>query len=386
MEAKTSPITNRWGEVDPVPVEAEHFPVCLGTAGAAYNHHHQLAWMDGRVYASWSNGLVHEDAPGQRMVMAASEDMGETWSEPGVVVDRQPGRAGHGVVTAEGIHVHEDTLVAYYGYYDYDERGVRTHLERGNYPKQELEFRVNFDSHTGIMVSNDAGATWTGPVARIDRFVPNLGPHRIRGGRLILPGNMWYPYTDDPSGIHGWTIAGLPRLPEDYYDDPEGFWYGRAHRGDAAAYCEGSCYETGDGVVHMMLRMEDPQTVGLLAVTESRDRGETWSEPMVTGYTDCNCRFHFGRLPDGRYFGVSCPDPASARTPMILAAGVDGIVFDRHYVLGDEPPGTPRMAGHHKNGRYGYPSYLLVDDVLLVIYSVNKEDIRVCRVALSELG
>ena len=333
-----SPITNRWGEVTPARVPVEHFPVFLGREGAAYDHHHQITSLDGRLFASWSNGIVHEDAPGQHMIMATSDDRGATWSEPTILVGPQPGRVGDAVVTAEGIHVHEGTLVAYYGYYDYNERGVRTHLERGNFPKQELDFRVNFDSHTGIMVSEDQGVTWSGPVARIDRFVPNLGPHRLSSGRLILPGNMWFPYTDDPFGIEGWTIAGLPRLQEDYYDDPEGFWYGKAHRGDAAAYCEGSCYETDDRVIHMMLRMEKRDTIGTLAVTESRDNGQTWSEPMVTGYTDCNCRFHFGRLPDGRWFGVSCPDPASQRTPMVLAAGDDGVVSTGTTFWATNPP------------------------------------------------
>jgi len=62
-----------------------------------------------------------------------------------------------------------------------------------------------------------------------------------------------------------------------------------------------------------------------MVVAVSDDHGETWSEPMFTDYTDCQCRLHFGRLPDGRYFGVSCPDPKRRRTPMILAASRDGV-------------------------------------------------------------
>lgn len=379
----TSPITNRWGEVTPEAIEAEHFIVFRGVEGAAYNHHHQVTSLGGRLYASWSNSIVHEDAPGQRMLMAISDDAGETWSEPTVLVDRQRGRVGDAVLTAMGIHIHEGKMAAYYGYYDYDERGVRTHLERGNYPKQELDFRVNSDSHTGIMVSDDSGATWKGPVAKIDRFVPNLCPQPLRDGRLIMPGNMWYPYTDDPFGIEGWKIAGIPRLQEDYYDDPEGFWYGKHHRGDEFIVCEGSCFETDDGVVHMMLRCEGG--LGWLAVSESRDRGATWSEPCLTQFTDANCRFHFGRLPDGRYFAVTCPAPGSLRTPLILAVSKDGVVFDRHFVLGDEPDTPPRLEGHHKGGRYGYPSYHILGDTLLVIYSISKEDIAVCRLDIGGL-
>ena len=379
-----SPITNRWGEVPLERVPCEHFIVFRGVEGAAYNHHHQVTSMAGRLYVSWSNGAVHEDAPGQHMVMAVSDDAGETWSAPSVVAGPQRGRVGEAVLTAMGIHVHQGRMAAYYGYYDYDERGVRTHLERGNFPKQELDFRVNFDTHTGILVSSDGGATWEGPVARIDRFVPNLGPQRMADGRLILPGNMWFPYTDDPYGVEGWAIAGLPRLPEDYYDDPEGFWYGRAHRGDEFVVCEASCYETADGVIRMMLRCE--AYLGCLAVTESRDRGVTWSEPCLTGFSDANCRHHFGRLPDGRCFAVSCPEPGSQRTPMVLSVSEDGTLFDRHFLLADESPSPARLEGHHKSGRYGYPTYHLAGDTLFVAYSINKEDIAVCRVPLSGLG
>lgn len=387
MSTPTSPITNRWGEVPSERVPAEHFSVYLGVEGGAYNHHHQLARVGDRLLASWSCGIVHEDAPGQRMVCAFSDDDGATWSELRVVADRQRGRVGDAVLTAEGVHVHPGGLTAYYGYYDYDERGVRTHLERGNYPKQEFDFRVNFDSHTGIVTSNDGGETWEGPVAKIDRFVPNLGPHPMASGRLVMPGNMWFPYTDDPAGIEGWTTTGIPRLPEDYYDDPEGFWYGMQARGDGMAYCEGSCYQTDDGVVHMMLRLERADLTGRLAVTESIDDGATWSEPMLTSFTDANCRFHFGRMPDGRCFGVTCPEPDSDRTPMVLALSDDGTVFDRHIVLGDEPGGTkPRLKGHHKGGRYGYPSFLIADEWLFVIYSIHKEDIAVCRVRLADLA
>ena len=381
-----SPITNRWNQVPLCFPRVEHFPIYDGVEGHAYNHHAQITSLNGRLFASWSNGPIHEDSPGQHMVFAVSDDLGETWSEPLILVAPRQGRVSWAVLTAMGIHPYGNSLAAYCGYYDYDERGIQTHLERGNYPKQEYDFRVNYDTHTEIMVSDDGGASWRGPVAVIDRFVPNLGPHRIVSGRLIIPGNMWFPYTDDPAGIDGWTVSGLPRLPDDYYDDPEGFWYGKRHRGDSSAFCEASCYQTDDGVIHMMLRIERSKEVGRLAVAESEDNGSTWSEPKITTFTDANCRFHFGRLPDGRCFGVSCPANGAQRTPMVLAASHDGVVFDKHYVLGSEPATGPRLSGHHKVGRYGYPSYHILGDYVFVIYSINKEDIAVCRVKLTELS
>ena len=113
-----SPITNCWGSARTTKVEPDEFVVFLGGEGAASNHHHQINSLDGRLYATWSSAEVHEDAPGQRMMIATSDDGGETWSPAGPLVDRQPGEFGDAVVTSEGLHVHDGRLVAYHGYYD----------------------------------------------------------------------------------------------------------------------------------------------------------------------------------------------------------------------------------------------------------------------------
>lgn len=391
-----SPITNCWGQVRPVAIKTEHLPVFRGYEGAAYNHHPQIISLRGRLYASWSCGYIHEDDPGQWMAMATSDDGGETWSEPLRISPYGAGQVAEITCTAEGIRTHEGRLIAYYGRHEWaplglDEAGHRL-LDACSRYAEDPGTWVHRDVWTEARVSSDGGRTWSEPEKVIDRFVPNLRPFPVAAGhagqRLICPGNIAYPFTDDPAGLSGWTFTGLPRLPENVVDDPEGFHKACRHRGDKMddgrplELCEGSFYQTGDGVIHMMLRTNQH----LLAVTESHDGGETWSEPMLTGYSDCRCRFHFGRLPDGRYLGVSCPQPRSGRTPMVLATSDDGIAFDRHYILGNEPAARSRMPGRHKSGRYGYPSYHLVDDTMYVIYTINKEDVAVCRFSMSELA
>jgi hypothetical protein len=205
-----------------------------------------------------------------------------------------------------------------------------------------------------------------------------------------MPGNITFPHTDDPAGIHGWKSAGIPRLPAWTVDDPEGFHKACAYRQDVRNYCEGSFYQTDDGRIHMMMRT-DPlphqQPEGLLAVTESADNGKTWSEPALTGYTDCGCRFQFGRLPDGRFFGLSCPKPKGARTPLILATSKDGIVFDRHYVLGETVGVKSRLPGGDKDrGAYGYPSCDIAGGKMYIAYSRSKEDIYFMKLDLSALS
>jgi hypothetical protein len=379
--AAQSPITNNWGKSPLVRLTPQEVCIFRAREGWAYNHHPQVAWMDGRLYATWSNGLRDEDRPGQQMLLATSDDLGQTWSPPRAIVPR-PEHLG--VCTSEGLHVHDGQLTAYCGYYDVTERSqLMYYATGGNLTLGKAEGdRYYTNVHTRILVSDDRGETWRQPAERIDAFIPNLGPHRLASGRLILPGAMRYPYTDDPAGVSGWRNAQLPRLGSDYSDSPEGFIHGRRTRGDETSYCEGSCFQTDDGVVHMMLRTGREQ----LAVSLSSDNGDTWSEPAWTGYTDCRCRFQFGRLPDGRFFGLNCPQPNSPRTPLVLALSDDGVVFGRHYLLGDRPNVLARIPGVHKYGRYGYASCHVAADTIFVVYSVNKEDIFLMRIALKDLS
>ena len=162
------------------------------------------------------------------------------------------------------------------------------------------------------------GRAWSAPLDMNVPIVPNHGPQPTKSGRLIISGNIAFPYTDDPSGLAGWRMTGI--YPEDMaatiFDDSEAFWKVQARMGWPAGLCEGSFYQTDNGVLHMLLRTTGPGYAGKLWDTESRDDGTTWSSPVETVFTDNNTKFHFGRLPDGvgrptagRYFYVGCPDP-----------------------------------------------------------------------------
>jgi hypothetical protein len=390
-ETPRSPITNLWGRAKTSRIEVQEVPVFRGRPGAAYSHHPQVLFDRGRLYVSWSLGIEHEDAPGQQMMVATSDDGGGTWSAE-KRVSPPPNDSGP-VYTAMGVREHQGKLIAYYGHYGYTPLGMETLRVPAAYGgvdyRKDPARWVHRDTFTDARVSEDRGATWGRPVRILDKFVPNLRPFPVRGGRLIMTGNISFPYTDDPAGLRGWKRAALPRSPAWLVDDPEGFHKVCGYRDDPFDYCEASFYQTGDGTIHMMLRIDPVRPDkhnGLLAVTESTDNGQTWSEPVLTGYSDCGCRFQFGRLPDGRYFGLSCPQPRGGRTPLVLATSKDGVVFDRHYVLGDAPPGKPRMPGNHKGGTYGYASCDIAGGTMYLTWSREKEDIYFGSLKLSSLS
>ncbi len=387
---KRSPITNDWERAEKATPNVETTMVFRGKPGAQYAHHPQITTFQGRLIATWSSGLIHEDAEGQSMQMATSEDGGKTWSAPTVVAPHSIGGFADGIVTNGGIYVYEDSLIAYYGHYRHEGESKRLAEEYvgGNSP-----LPTDSDVFTGILVSHDAGKTWQDTGERIERLIPNLGPQRLKSGRLLLPGHTTFYYTDDPAGLSGWKRAGLPVENQDYADSPSGFYAAAQQLGlEGLAFCEASCYEMPDGTIQMLMRTivnadiikENPF---VLAVTQSRDQGVTWSEPMLTDFVDCGSKFQFGTLPDGRYYCVSCPQPHAGRTPLVLSVSSDGIAFSKHYIIGSRKDYPPRYPGRYKGGVYGYATSCLDEntDTLFIIYSLGKEDIEISRIQLSRI-
>lgn len=370
-----SPITNHYVEGMARPrLEAEQAWLYQPEAEWTYSHHPSLTFFQGRYYAMWSNGRQDEDALGQRVLLSRSEDFA-AWEPPRPLIGPRQGEQIEVTLTAAGFHVFEDTLVAYFGQYEYEA------APGGQRPDGDRNHR---NTSLWAMTTRD-GETWSEPVNLGVPVVPNHPPTPTRSGRLVICGNISFPYSDAPSGLGPWTMTGIypPEMAPTLFDDSEGFWRVKERMGWPVGLCEGSFYQTDDGLLHMLLR----SGTEYLWVTESADDGATWSAPCPTRFTDNGTKFHFGRLPDGRFYGVGNPDPQprGARNPLVLALSRDGLSFDRHYILADAPHAMKRP-GRYKGGLYGYPHSLVHDEWLSVIVSVNKEGVLALRVPLAALG
>ncbi len=329
-----------------------------------YSHHPHLAFFKGRLFAIWSNGRKDEDAPGQRVMLSTTKDFRE-WTKPAPLVGPLPGRGEREVVlTAAGFREYRGRLTAYFGEYEADKTWTRL----------------------WAMTTTD-GVKW-GPVREMRIPVnPNFGPQATRSGRLIISGNISFPWTDDPSGLTGWTMGGIyPQDMAGMSDDPASFWRVQRRMGWPAGLCEGAFFQTDDGVIHMLLRTTGPGYRGKLWITESRDDGVTWSAPVETPFGDNDTKFHFGRLPDGRFYYVGCPDSRTRgmRSPLVLSLSVDGRVFDRHFIIADEHY-ERATEGLWKHGEYGYPHTIIHDGYMYVIVSRQKEAVEVLRFSLGQL-
>lgn len=369
-----SPITNlaEWKKDRPVALPGATRPkvesvfIYQPATEWTYSHHPGITFFKGRFYAIWSNGRKDEDAPGQRVLMATASDF-NNWAAPRPLVDSMKDEKGvERVLTAAGFHQHDGTLVAYFG--NYGPHKETTHLQA---------------------VTTTDGEHWSAVREMGVPVNPNHGPQPIASGRLIICGNISFPFTDDPAGLAGWRMSGI--YPKDMAatikDDPESFWEVAKRQGWPAGLCEGSFYQTNDGVLHMLLRnaATKPEPYrSRLWCAESRNDGATWSEPVETNFSDTNSKFHCGRLPDGRLYVVSNPI-GGGRTPLVLSLSRDGVRFDHHFILGDTHY-EQRQKGRWKGGEYGYPHSIVHEGRLYVIVSRQKEAVEVLRVALTELN
>lgn len=366
-----SPITNCYDPSEARPkLAGERVRIYAPEQDWTYSHHQSIAFFQGRFHAVWSNHRCNEDHPGQRVLWSSAAEF-QHWDEPRPLFDSRAGDHSEVVLTAAGFHPHGGTLVAYAGQYEYSREALAT-------PRLTTAF--NHQNDRLLARTTTDGRTW-GPERDLALpIVPNHGPQPTASGRLIISGNISFPHSDDPSGLAGWRMAGI--YPPDWpaRDDSEAFWIVQKLQGWRTGLCEGSFYQTGDGVIHMLLRSMEKR----LWLTESRDDGATWSAPEPLEWSDCGSKFHFGRLPDGRFYCVSCPDRNDRRDPLVLQVSADGVRFDRHFILADEPYEMKR-AGMHKGGLYGYPHTLLHGDYLYVIYSLRKEAVEVLRMPWKEI-
>lgn len=322
-----------------------------------YSNGAALVAFKGRLYAQWQSSATDEDAPDTWVAYSTSRD-GERWSRPRQLAPAGTGGAMH---SSGGWWTDGAVLVAFVNVWP---AGFGSDV--GGY----AEYRLSADGETWSAAKRVTGHDGR-PVNGVIEQDVHCYEQRLHTAFHLQPGLIAKPhYTDDPLGVSGWTEGTMRNLP---------------HRPPTSRELEPSLFRRGDGGLVMVFR--DQVTSYRQLAAESRDRGETWSTPVLTDMPDARAKQSAGNLPDGTAFLVNCPSGSRERQPLAVTLGRDGRQFDRSFLLrsaGELP--ALRFPGNYKRAGFHYPKSLVVDGHLYVIYATNKEDVEVTRVPVSELS
>jgi len=365
----------------PILTNADHACVYQATReDGAYNHHAQLGRHAGRFVAMWSNHRHGEDGPGQRILYSAGTD-GRTWSPhqelippPGPVTrSEETGLA----CTALRWLVMDDTLYAVaalhrnVGFVDFDgilppdPKRHEQHPSRARKGYSPLARTVSPDGTLGPIFAVTADVP--------DDLAFDLVPDPTRGC-------LWRA-VKQPSQLPAWDFEGrlgFPRAAED------------GHR-----LCEPTVYHDADGQWVMLLR--DLAYSHRLYRSQLGADGHTWQPAEPTDIPDSpslSCR---AQLEDGTVllvgnqmapaFDNSHERRHYSRDPLTVSVSRDGRRFTRCYALrcGTQQFRIPQKEVLGRGGGGQYPSALVHDGLLYVLYSMGKEDVWVSSVALRDL-
>jgi sialidase-1 len=312
-----------------------------------------VARLDNGTLMTASSGLRAEHVcPFGKTVLNVSTDDGRTWSAPRVIQDSMIDDRDAGLVSLGG-----GNLLATWFRSD-----TRIYANEGWIPEEERKsWKALFEKWTDdkvtpllgswLMLSADAGATWSAPI-RAPVSTPH-GPIRLRSGNLLYLGKCYKTWNDmgtslitaarSADGGRTWELLGAVPV----------------HPGtDPANYHEPHVVELPSGRLLGMIRIEnhggkDLKDAGIpsfsLMQTESADQGLTWSTAKPLG-------FH-GSPPHllRHSTGVLVLTYGYRQAPFgqrVAFSRDDGATWDHDWIIRDDGP----------DGDLGYPSTVELAD------------------------
>ncbi|HSY43990.1 MAG TPA: hypothetical protein VK811_08750 [Candidatus Acidoferrum sp.] len=337
-----------------------------GGPGYTYSHHMDMGAWKGLLYAAWDITLKDEDTLPTRLLYATSDD-GFHWSEPKDLFP--PGQGWN--LRFYFYHASNDTMLAFAA------------APRSPEAKKISESKKPTIYVREIDANHQLGPLWTllkprhsdppsfekCPDAKfVDacREAINNRPllEQEDYGQLLGDRAMkWHNATNWPGG----KIGGMSK-----------YWsFGKA-----------MCfYHRQDGTLVSLCKL------GFVSI--SSDGGDTWSFPVIPdGLVTGTGKIWGQRTFDDRYALVYNPWTPGPRFPLVEATSDDGIAFHGMSVIhGEVPPERYRGSAKGDTG----PQYIrgvaewagdadtikkFEQNAMWLIYSINKEDIWISRVAL----
>lgn len=341
-----------------------------------FAHHSHIIHFNGVLYATWDNHIQDENGSGQRGLLRRSLDQGKSWLPAEILFPSQDemlpaseGYIGRRFQTSNGFVVIDNTLYALSDVADWTGQDIKS---RHRVTIGRLCRSVNSDGTLGeiFWVLEKAPEPVAGfpaypagspvLVKKINTYIKQPG-HEIQ----LNFGRGIHPVSDDNHGL------GEP-VPSWKLDDQT---LVRLYR------------DGGSKKAHSRMETEETKSRRNYAAF-SFDNGKTWTAPTRTSFPDACARSNAGHLPDGQVYVINNMLPLSTkkggRALLGISLSKDGLNFDRAAVIRFLPP-PKKFDGRAKSVGYQYPHSVVVGNNLWVIYSVNKENIQVTKIPVSEL-
>ncbi len=378
-------------------------------AVGTYNHGPMVVQHGGLIIVNWYAGQTDEDAPGERVLFASSADGGRSFTPPLPMFDRL---SPTGAVGSAGVLVsnHEFGMVGD-RLYGMAQAHMCTACPAGSIPGKSagLVRRVHVVSSAASGASVRLGpAVWrastrtsvpSGAAAMAIPLLPEVTDQQLRADvEALMQQTIIEVPVPAPPGVHlneravyqreflsQLQLVMLLRCTSIQYE-----W---------ASICD--LYLTDEQHHPQNWRQDSGMAVAAspwdgdspLRQWRAQQISCNWSMAVPTNIPDSHTRTHVGVLPDGRTYllgtQVSNTSLRHKRDPLTLSLSPDGLSFTQAYALRYGCP-ERRYNGSHKDYGFAYPS-AVVDRMaasggqMLIAYSVNKEDIELMTVALSEL-
>ena len=321
---------------------------------------------NGQLLLVYSGGREGHICPFGRVEMMRSDDEGQTWGWPCVLMDTEIDDRDSGVLeTAQGsILVTTFTSLAYEGILTKEERlaaegkasWTPARLRRWQAAHRRLPAEQR-DAMLGqwMLRSTDGGATWSAPY-RVPVNSPH-GPFQMRNGRLLYAGKELWHTKEQRIGVcestddgQTWTwLATIPTRPGD----------------DHRQYHELHGVEAADGRLVVQIRNHNKANAAETLQTHSTDGGKTWAVPYEIGVWGLPS--HLLRLKDDRLLMTY----GHRRPPF----GVQARLSEDH---GQHWSEAILIAQDGAGGDLGYPSTVPLSDgsLLTVWYELMKDNPR----------
>jgi len=317
---------------------------------------------NGQLLLAWSGGRVAHVCPFGRVEMMTSDDGGQTWTWPRVLLDSAIDDRDAGVLeTSNGT-----LLVTTFTSLAYEPTLARAEKiaagESGAWNEAQLKSwqaardRLSPEQRqaelgTWMIRSTDGGLNWS---AKYDCLVSSPhGPIQLSDGRLLYPGKeLWrgerrIGVCESTNDGESWRwLAEIPTREGD----------------DRANYHEPHGVETASGKIIVHIRNHNTINARETLQTESLDGGKTWSKPHPIGVWGLPS--HLLRLKDGR---------------LLMSYGYRRRPFGNQVRISSDEGNTwsePILISADGNsGDLGYPSTVQLDDqTLLTIWYEKLKD------------